>query len=77
MNSLNIFIFLDADACGFFYSLAPEGTIGQKRSLGRMAFKNCITVLMCDNADGSEKSEVIFIGMPCKPRVYQKHRTSA
>lgn len=62
----------NADECGLFYKLSPDRTVAQSRPLGRKKMKDRITVLVCANANGSEKFELMFIGTAAKPRPFKK-----
>eukprot|EP00171_Calliarthron_tuberculosum_P002433 IDg2433t1 len=62
----------NADECGLFYKLAPDSTVATARPLGRKKMKDRITVLVCANADGSEKFELMFIGTALRPRPFKK-----
>lgn len=62
----------NADECGLFYKMAPDRTVSAHRPQGRKKSKDRITVLVCANADGSDKFELMFIGSSLQPRAFKK-----
>src|SRR6266700_2702250 len=60
----------NADETALFWRLQPKKTMrfkGQNCSSGKLS-KERITVLLCANADGSEKLKLDIIGKSAKPR---------
>jgi hypothetical protein len=61
----------NANQTGIFFRLTPDKTItfkGEKYVGGKLS-KNCITALLCANADGTEKSKLPVIGNSKNPDV--------
>lgn len=51
----------NADECSHFYKLALDATVVMRRPGGYTKMKDCMTVLICANSNGSEKFSLIFI----------------
>jgi hypothetical protein len=67
----------NADETGLFWRLQPNKTMrfrGETCSSGKLS-KERITVLLCVNADGSEKKRVDIIGKSANPRSFGKSIT--
>lgn len=54
------------------YQMAPEKAVALHALPGRKKQKNRFTVLVCCNADGSEKYELMFTGNAERPRAFEK-----
>lgn len=63
---------LNPEKRGLFYKLAPERAVALSRSKGQKQAKNRISILVCANADGSDKVETPFIGTSFEPWVFKK-----
>ena len=61
----------NADKCGPFFKMAPDKTISIEHLLGRKKNKDRITLLLCCNADGSEKFHVMVISKSRQPRAFK------
>ena len=61
-----------AEECGMFYKLAPETIVATKGLSGGKKMKDRITLLICANADGSEKMELMISGYRLRPRPFKK-----
>ncbi|XP_049845233.1 tigger transposable element-derived protein 6-like [Schistocerca gregaria] len=61
------------DETGFFYNLFPNHTLGIKsdKCHGGAQSKQCVTVVLCCNADGSEKFRPRVISKSEKPRCFK------
>ena len=55
------------DETGLFYCMAPDRTIAARQLEGMKKDKTRMSVVLCANADGSEKMEPFFIGHYLKP----------
>lgn len=67
----------NVDETGLFYHLMPERTFafkGDKCHGGKKA-KDRLTVLLCANADGSDKMTPLLIGKSRKPRCFKNVKT--
>lgn len=62
----------NADECGLNYCAPPDKTVAHCPLPGRKKAKERITVLLCCNADGSERLEPMFIGNAARPRAFKK-----
>ena len=63
----------NADETGIFYRLTPDKTLkfkGEKCVGGKLS-KERITVLVCANADGTEKRKLFVIGKSKNPRCFK------
>nr|XP_042897002.1 tigger transposable element-derived protein 4-like [Parasteatoda tepidariorum] len=67
----------NADETGLFYHLMPNQTLVYKgeNCKGGKKSKNRLTVLLCANSDGSEKSTPLVIGKSKNPRCLKNIRT--
>lgn len=66
----------NADETGFYYRCLPSRTIelkGQKCHGGSMS-KERVTALVCCNMDGTDKTELLIIGVSKSPRCFPKKR---
>lgn len=55
-----------------FFKMAPDKTVGTGRLPGRKKAKEGITVLLCCNADSTEKYELTIVCRSFCPRVFKK-----
>lgn len=63
----------NADETALFYKLTPDKTLkfrSEKCTGGKLS-KDRVTVLVCANADGSEKKRLLIIGKSKKPRCFK------
>ncbi|GBO12743.1 Tigger transposable element-derived protein 6 [Araneus ventricosus] len=67
----------NADETGLFYNLLPSKTLATKSDTchGGKKSKVRLTVLLCANADGSEKLPPLIIGKSKKPRCFKNVKT--
>ena len=67
----------NADETGFFYKLLPNKTYTYKgdQCSGGKKSKERLTVMVCANMDGSEKSKLLVIGKSLKPRCFKNVNT--
>lgn len=72
VNSSKVCSFFNTGECGLFYRLAPLRPNGQESPLGRKASEDHISVLVCANADGTEKVELMFMGTAWKAKAFHK-----
>lgn len=56
--------------------MAPTTKVASERLPGRKKEKQRITVLACENSEGSEKYELMIIGNAHKPRAFRKRTGS-
>lgn len=63
----------NADETGLFYKLTPDKTLRFKheKCVGGKLSKERLSVLVCANADGSEKRRLLIIGKATKPRCFK------
>ena len=50
------------------YRLEPDKTLATKQLEGKKKDKQCLTVVLCCNSDGTHKLEPLIIGKSLKPR---------
>jgi len=64
----------NADEFGLFFRLKPTKTFIANKSnfIGGKHSKERITILVCCNADGSDKRKLMVIGKSAKPRCFRK-----
>nr|XP_050030132.1 tigger transposable element-derived protein 6-like [Dermacentor andersoni] len=64
----------NADETGLYFQLLPSNTLAAKadKCVGRKDGKNCVTVQICVNMDGSDKRDLLFIGKAKQPRGFAK-----
>ncbi|XP_070378200.1 tigger transposable element-derived protein 6-like [Dermacentor albipictus] len=67
----------NADETGLFYEMLPSKTIEMKgqRCYGGKHSKKRVTVLLCINADGSDKRPTLVIGKSARPRCFKGNRS--
>lgn len=58
------------DETAYFYCMAPSTTISQKPFAGRKQVKKRMTVAVANNADGSVKLPLFFVGTAARPRCF-------
>jgi len=59
------------DETGLFYRLEPDRTLATKYLSERKKNKECITIALCANSDGSHKLKPLIIGKCAKPRCFK------
>ena len=64
----------NAHECGLVHKLAPHTTAATKGLPDRKKMKDRITSVVCANADGSEKTEMMIISNAVRPRPFKKSR---
>lgn len=65
----------NADESGLFYKMLPDKTYVaacEKTAPGRKIKKERITILMCANANGTNKIKPLVIGKAAKPRCFNE-----
>lgn len=62
----------NADECGLSYRMPRDQTVATRELLGRKKAKERFTFLVCSNADGTDKYELMIIGTAWKPRPFKK-----
>lgn len=65
------------DETGLFYRYPPKRTISNKPVKGTKISKERVTVLLCVNADGSDKRKALVIGKYLNPRCFKHFNVSA
>lgn len=67
----------NADETGLFYNLLPDRTLAlqHEKCHGGKRSKERLTVLLCANADGTEKLPPLVIGKFAKPRCFKNVKT--
>ncbi|XP_070390804.1 tigger transposable element-derived protein 6-like [Dermacentor albipictus] len=67
----------NADKTGLFYEMLPSKTLEMKgqRCHGGKHSKKRVTVLLCANADGSDKRPPLVIGKSARPRCFKGNRS--
>jgi hypothetical protein len=60
-----------------FFRLTPDKTLNFKgeKCVGSDLFKDCITVLLCANAGGTEKRKLLVIGKSKNPRCFKQAKS--
>ncbi|CAG8782224.1 12389_t:CDS:2, partial [Dentiscutata erythropus] len=65
------------DEIALFYQLEPDHSLAIQRLSGHKKNKECITVALCANADGSYKLNLLIIGKYAKPRCFKNVKISS
>ena len=55
----------------FIYRLEPDKTLATKHLFGRKKNKECLSIALCANADGSHKLSPLIIGKFAKLRCFK------
>jgi hypothetical protein len=62
----------NADETGLFYQMAPSKTISRRGFSASKKAKIRLSILLCANADGTDKRDPLILGHANKPRCFKK-----